>query len=75
MRSPLVEVIRTREIACAWSDGIADALIAIDPPADVLKRLLDPIEPEISKRVSRSLRAARFRRRSEQSQSGDRSVT
>jgi hypothetical protein len=55
----LVEAIRKREIDCHSSDALTAAVVAIDPPADVLQRLLDPIEPEIRRLVNRSLRAAR----------------
>ena len=59
----MVEAMRTKEIACCHSsDSIADALVAIDPPADVLDRLLEPIEPEIRKLMRRSLRDARLDR-------------
>jgi hypothetical protein len=67
----LVQVFRARETACEWSDGIADLLVAIGPTADVVAPLLEPIDPEIQKRMNRALRAARFRRRSEQLQSSD----
>jgi hypothetical protein len=57
----LVEAIRIREIDCGSSDALADALVAIDPPANVLDRLLHPLDPDIRRMVTRSLRAARFR--------------
>jgi hypothetical protein len=58
----LVEAIRTNEIHCRSSDTLASALIAIDPPADVLQRLLDTIDPETRRLVVLSLRTARFQR-------------
>lgn len=66
----LVEAIRRKEIACHSSETLAAAVVAIDPHADVLQRLLDPIEPDIRKLVIRSLRTARFRRNSDQPTSG-----
>jgi hypothetical protein len=55
----LVEAIRTREIDCGSSDALAGALVAINPPLDLLKSVLDPIDPEIRRLVRRALRAAR----------------
>lgn len=57
----LVDVIRIKEIACHPTDALADALIAIDPPGEVLERLLIPMEAEIREAVLRSLRSARYR--------------
>jgi hypothetical protein len=59
--------MRTSEIECRSYDTLAAALIAIDPPADVLQRLLDTIDPEIREFLVQSLQAARFRRESERS--------
>jgi hypothetical protein len=63
----LVEAMRIREIACHSSDTLADALIAIDPPSDVLEPLLEAIDPEIRRLMLRSLRSARSRRESDES--------
>ncbi len=67
----LVEAIRTKERDCHPSESLAAALIAIDPPVDVLQPLLDPIDPETRKLVIRSLRIERFRRESDRSTSSE----
>jgi hypothetical protein len=56
----LVEAIRMREIRCDSSEILASALIAIDPPAEVLQSLLNPFDHETRRLVLRSLRTARF---------------
>jgi HEAT repeats len=61
----LVEAIRISEVHCSSSEYLADALIAIAPPADVLQRLLDSIEPEIRELVIQSLQVAQTRRMEE----------
>ena len=43
-------------------DGLADALVAIVPDAEVLQVLLEPIDPEIRGLMKRALREARNRR-------------
>ncbi len=65
----LVEAIRKNEVLCRSSDALATALIAIDPPAVVLERLLAGIDPEIRELVARSLRTARARGESDRSSS------
>ena len=62
----LVEAIRTAEVTCSSSDVLADALAAIDPPAELVENLLETIAPDIRKLVRRSLRAANSRRTSDQ---------
>jgi len=52
----LVDAIRRNEIDCQPSDALAAALIAIDPPAEVLQELLDPIDPELRELVLGTLR-------------------
>jgi hypothetical protein len=56
----LVEALRKTEIRCGPSDNLAAALVAIDPPADVLRSLLDPIDPEIRDLMIQSLQTARL---------------
>jgi hypothetical protein len=65
----LIEAIRIRETSCESYEALVDALIAIEPRPERLENLLEPIDPEIRRRIQRSLRAARFRSRI----SGDRS--
>jgi hypothetical protein len=55
----LVEALRYSEITCRSSDIPAAAIVAIDPPAEVLQALLNPIDREIRKLMNRSLRAAK----------------
>lgn len=59
----LIEMIRDREVLCRSYEPLADAVLAIDPRPEFLKRLLEPMDPEIRKRIQLSLKAARFRRR------------
>jgi hypothetical protein len=63
----LVDAIRNAELNCVGSEAFADALVAIDPPAEVVENLLATIATDIRKLVRRSLRAARSRRTSDQS--------
>ena len=61
----LVEAIRIAEVTCRSSEVLADALVAIDPPAETLENLFETIAPDIRKLVRRSLRAAKSRRNSD----------
>jgi HEAT repeat protein len=55
----LVEALRKSEINCGPSQSLAAALVAIDPPSDILQRFINPIDREIRKLMIRSLRAAK----------------
>ena len=58
----LVQAMRKRAIFCRSFDALAAAVVAIDPPADVLKCLLDSLDPEIRRSVIESLKIAQLRR-------------
>ncbi|MFO0957446.1 MAG: HEAT repeat domain-containing protein [Isosphaeraceae bacterium] len=60
----LVEAMRRGEADCHSSDALAAALIAIEPSAEALRPLLDPIDREFRRPILQALQAARSRRAS-----------
>jgi hypothetical protein len=57
----LMQALCTKEIRCEAPDIVADAIVTIDPPQELLRRLKGTIDHELRPLVTSSLDAARLR--------------